>query len=273
MDLFKSLYFPLVLAPKLLSPMGEEDYYINGNLTTVSWTSHSNTFLIPFSMSEIDVLVVLCVVRYNSVVHPLSSNRVRNMLLLSILILNSVLNITMASIPYFHEPMVYMRILDSMIISDQEYSNTVALPLAYIILGFNCTLLLVGGVYTILTIKYLKNSDSASSEASRINIRRGIMSLVAMNLFNIILIISNLGHGIYLLINHTNNQDGWLFSTGGDFLQFANFYFTPVIQSAFNVISFLFICGSFRTFVMKSFGKRIENLNPSAALATVATSN
>ena len=262
MDLFKSLYFPLVLVPKLLSSLGEEDYYINDDLTTVSWTSHLNTILAPLSNFEIDVLVVLYVVRYHSVVNPLSSSRVRNMILLSLLVLNSVLKITMPFLPYFLEPMVHMRILDSMIINDPEYTYEVALPLAYVSFGSNSILLLIGGAYTILTIQYLKNSDTASSEASRINIRRGTISLVAMNLFNMVLIISNLGHGLSLLINHTNDQDGWSFSTGFDFIQFANFYFTPVIQSAFNAVSFLFICSSFRIYAMKRL-YRGRIVNPS----------
>ena len=86
MDLFKSLYFPLVLVPKLLSPIGKEDYYYNWDLTSVPWTSHLNKVLALLSMYEIDVLVVLCIVRYNSVVNPLSSSRVRNIVLSSILI-------------------------------------------------------------------------------------------------------------------------------------------------------------------------------------------
>ena len=262
MDLFKSLYFPLVLVPKLLSPLGEEDYYINDDLTTVSWTSHLNTILAPLSNFEIDLLVVLYVVRYHSVVNPLSSSKVRNMILLSLLILNSVFKITMPFLPYFLEPMACIRILDSMIINDPDYTYEVALPLAYFSFGSNSILLLIGGVYTILTIQYLKNSDTASSEASRINIQRGIMSLVAMNLFNMVLIISNLGHGLYLLTNHTNNQDGWSFSTGSDFIQFANFYFTPVIQSAFNAVSFLLICSSFRIYAMKRL-YRGRIVNPS----------
>ena len=262
MDLFKSMYFPLVLVPKLLSPLGEDDYYINEDLTTVSWTTHLNTILAPLSNFEIDVLVVLCVVRYNSVVHPLSSTRVRNMVLLCFLISNYVFKITMPFLPYFHEPMVRIRILDSMIISDQDYNYKVALPLAYVSFGANSTLLLIGGVYTILTIQYLKNSDTAFSEASRINIRKGTISLVAMNLFNMILIISNLGHGLSLLINHTKDQEDWSFSTGSDFIQFANFYFTPVIQSAFNAVSFLLICSSFRIYAMKRL-YRGRTVNPS----------
>ena len=271
MDLFKSLYFPLVLAPKLLSPLGEEDYYINGDLTTVSWTSHVNTFLAALSMFEIDVLVVLCVVRYNSVVHPLSSTKVRNMVLLSFLVSDSVFKITMPSLPYFHEPMEYMRILDSIIIHSLDYTFKVALPSAYVAFGFNSTLLLIGGVYTILTIKYLKNSDTASSEGSRKNIRRGIISLVAMSLFNILLILSNLGHGLVLWIDHVKGYDGSTFSVGSDFIQFSNFYFTPIIQSSFNAVSFLVICSSFRTFAMKTLCRGTEN--PSIDLATVATSN
>ena len=264
MDLFKSLYFPLVLVPKLLSPLGKEDYYYNWELANVSWTSHLNIFMVAINTLEIDVLVVLCVVRYYSVVYPLSSSRLRNMILLSISIFNFVFNIIAACLPYFHEPMARSRILDFIIITDLNYAYKVSIPIGHAAFGISCIFLLIGGGYTTLTIKCLKNSDTASSEASRINIRRGIMSLVAMSLCNILVILANVGHSLVLLINQVNNETGedWKHNTAYDFFQFSNVYFTPVIQSAFNAVSFLVICSSFRIYAMKWL-KRGRTVNPS----------
>ena len=264
MDLFKSLYFPLVLVPKLLSPLGEDDYYYNWDLTTISWTSHLNIFMIAINTFEIDLLVVLCVVRYYSVVYPLSSSRLRNMTLLSISIFNFVFNIIAACLPYFHEPMARSRILDFVMISDVDYAHEVAIPIGHAAFGFRCIFLLIGGAYTILTIKYLKNSDTASSEASRINIRKGIMSLVAMSLCNILVILANLGHSFALFINQVTGEtrESWEHNTAYDFFQFANLYFVPVIQSAFNAVSFLIICSSFRIYAMKWL-ERGRTVNPS----------
>ena len=271
MDLFKSLYFPLVLVPKLLSPLGEDDYYYNWDLTNVPWTSHLNKVLVLLSMYEIDVLVVLCIVRYNSVVNPLSSSRVRNIVLSSILILSFLLNIFAGFMDYFYEPLVYYKIIDVLISSDQKYLSNVLHPMSCFIFSANCLLFLFGGMYTILTIKYLRNSDTATSETSRINIRKGIISLVAMSLFNILLILSNLGHGFDLMLKANSKIE--TYSTMSDFIAFSNIFFTPVIQSAFNAVSFLTICSTFRIFVMKSVCRRTENVNPSVNLSTIATSN
>ena len=59
MDLFKSLYFPLVLAPKLLSPLGEDDYYYTDDMTTVFWTAYLNNFIFDIVWFEMDVAVIL----------------------------------------------------------------------------------------------------------------------------------------------------------------------------------------------------------------------
>ena len=262
---------PLVLVPKLLSPLGEDSYYIDYNLTNISWTSYLNNLSMLLSMYEIDVVVVLCVVRYNNVVHPLSSRRVRNVILSSILIWNFLVNIFAGGLHYFYEPLVYHRIIDMLICIDPKYLSNIVYPMTYLLFSVNCILLLIGGVYTILTIKYLKNSDTASSEASRINIRKGIISLVAMSLFNILLILSNLGHSFDLFRKANNGFQSY--STMSNFIAFANYYFTPVIQSAFNAVSFLIICSSFRIFAMKSLCRGTENLDPSVNPSTTATAS
>ena len=252
MDLFKSLYFPLVLVPKLLSPLGEEDYYYTMDSKLISWTAYSNTFLRSVNLFEIDVLVVLCVVRYKNLVSPLSSSRARNLAfslflafdLLRIISIDCLLN-------FVREPIGYYRIMDSMLSFDQQHLNGVLLPVSHAFLAITCIFLLIGGTYTVLTIIYLRNFNTASSDTSRKNVRTSVISLVAMNVFNILVIITMITHGTVLLIHDKNIKMGLLFySTADDFFQFANLYFTPLIQSTFNASSLLFICSSFKDFLM-----------------------
>ena len=187
------------------------------------------------------------------------------------LILSFLLNIFAGFLDYFFEPLVYYKVIDVLISSDPKYVSNVLYPMSCFLFSANCFLFLVGGIYTILTIKYLKNFDTASSETSRINIRKGIISLVAMSLFNILLILSNLGHGFDTILQANNEIE--TYSTMSDFIAFSNIIFTPVIQSAFNAVSFLIICNTFRTFAMRRLCRRTENLDPSVNLTTIATSN
>ncbi|KAL5262785.1 hypothetical protein ACHWQZ_G008248 [Mnemiopsis leidyi] len=131
MDLFKCLYFPLVLVPKLLSPLGEDDYYLNEDLSTVSWTAYANNFVMPLSMFEIDVLAILSIVRYSSVANPLSSKRVMNIILTAILTFDIMLNVVGGCLPFFYEPIVYERVIDMLVCIDELFISNIFLPLSY----------------------------------------------------------------------------------------------------------------------------------------------
>ena len=251
MDLFKSLYFPLVLVPKLLSPMAEDDYlFYTTDLRPISWTAYSNNFLRSVNLFEIDVLVVLCVVRYKTVVNPLSSSRLRNMILSIFLAFDILRIISLEFLQFLRKPIGYYRIHDSMTSFDRKYLDAVILPVTHSFFGITCLYFLIGVTYTVLTIIYLKNFNTASSDASRKNVRTSTISLVAMNVFNIFVIVVMITHGTVMLIYHMKiNEDRYSISTSNDFFQFANLFFTPLIQSTFNALSLLLICSSFKDFL------------------------
>ena len=108
-----------------------------------------------------------------------------------------------------------------------------------------------------LTILHLKRSDTAACESSERNVRKGIIAIVAMNVFNIFVIILSICFTILIRnltkILETENEDDLLnaFSTWTDFLFFAATYGITLAQSAFNSLSFLLICKSFRDFVRR----------------------
>ena len=263
-DQFKSLYFPLALIPKLLSPL-ENDYFISDQ-SSISWTAHANIFLLPLCDFEMDLLVVLCIARYASIVYPLSSARKRNIFFSTAILLSFLYWMSSPAHDYFMKPLVYVRYLH-MVVSIKHVldEDNVTMPVFYGEGLFQCFFLLLGGIFSFLTIRYLKNSDPASSETSSNNIRRGIIFLITMNLFNVFVLLSLVGHKIGTRVMSSTS---WTkFSTGLDFIQFTNLYGTPLIQSAFNSLSFLFICSSFREFVQKLMRKqRIGHSSPSVQI-------
>ena len=188
-DQFKSLYFPLVFIPKLLSPLDDEDYYHIYDEKEIPWTGHSNNFFLCLVNFEMNLLVVLCVARYKSIKNPLSSSRKRNIVFSTALILSFLLLVPAPLLLYFHGSLGYMRVIDLVHSMNLTYTEEIALPLVYLNSGVIVLFLLVGGCFSILTIVHLKNSDPASSETSSKNIRRGIVSLVAMNLFNVFVLL------------------------------------------------------------------------------------
>ena len=243
-DQIKSLYLPLVLIPKLLSPLDEDDYYIN--LGSIPWTGYSNRSMLSLIGFEMFLLVVPCVSRYFVLVRPLSSAKRRNIVFSAVLVFVFLYFLLFLILDYF-QPMGYMRILDSVIVVDESYLSNYGMPMLFINCGLICIFMVFGGSFIILTIRHLKNSDTASSEVSSRNIRRGIIYLIAMNIFNLFVLLTTVGYNIAMciLITETN------YSTSLDFIQFVTMYGTPLVQSAFNSVSFLFICSAFRAFVKK----------------------
>ena len=247
-DQFKSLYFPLVLIPKLLSPL--EDDYFSGDLSSVSWTAHANRFFLPLGYFEMDLLVVLCVARYLSFVNPLSSARKRNLVFSTTLVLFFLHRMIYNLCEYlFVEPLIYMRNINVVVSQDSDFAMNVGIPVMYGESVFHCLFLLCGGVFSALTIRYLRSCDPASSAASTENIRRGIMSVIAMNVLNVFVLLSVIGHNIAVAV--IKSKEWKKFSTGLDLIQFMDTYGTPLIQSTFNSLSFLLVCKSFRIFVKK----------------------
>ena len=71
-----------------------------------------------------------------------------------------------------------------------------------------------------------------------------------MNVFNILVIISILGMSITIYNLDRRDEGGSIIhTTAMDFIMFTYIYGIPLIQSAFNSISFLIISSSFKVFV------------------------
>ena len=255
MDLFKSLYFPLVLVPKLLSPLGEEDHYYNWDLTNVPWTAYSNNFFLSLIWFEVDVLTVLNVARYFSFTRPLSSTLKRNICLIAVLLFHFLNRLTTFLGLFFFQDILYSRIYDCVVPKGAVGMLSI----------FRCVIFVlsttVGGIFIYLTVRHLKNSDTASSEVSNRNIRRGIASLVAMSVFNVFILALSV---CYYTAMHILKNSDWIVqdSTFFDFIQFMVPYGIPLSQSVFNSLSILVICTSFRDFVKKCCReRRIANIS------------
>ena len=257
-DLIKSVYFPLVFIPKLLSPQDDDEYFLDSKLTSIPWTSYTNHLVLSAIGIEINLLIVLCGARYFTFKYPLSDSRKRNVVFSSVLVANTLNSVAWNFIVYFYEPFTHSKLHDFVISMDIKYITGTVIPLWYTGVCLQCMYLLAGGVFSGLTIVHLKNSDTAASEASTRNIRKGIVAIVAMNEFNAFVILSYVAMSIIL---HEMNKD-WRnvkHSTLSDFIQFTSAYGIKLIQSAFNSVSFLISCSSFKEFVKKFTGR----VNPS----------
>ena len=250
----KSTYFPLVLLPRLLSPQDDQDYYYIFNPTSINWTSNLNQIFIALTGIETEMLIVLCVVRYLAIRRPLTAATKRNVASSSVLLIVLVFRVAIIFPGYYHTPLAYFRITDFVTSMNAEYITGLMPILFYIGFSLRCLFLLIGGHFSGLTIIHLKNSDTAASDASARNIRRGIIAIVAMNVFNILVILSILGMSIVMfdIDRHDAEDVGRVkHTTVLDLIVFTYFYGIPLIQSAFNPISFMIISSSFKVFVKK----------------------
>ena len=250
-DLFKSIYSPIALVPKLLSSINDTSYYIDVIPSSISWTSYANSaFLITYDM-EIDLLILLCVLRYIHIKYPFISTSKRNVVC-AFFFMVGLLKISSRIIEVQWKPVAYFRIFDGVSTADL----TVARTLPDIGFALNCFLLVFGGLFSTLTIIHLKNADTASSEVSSRNIDKSIQTIVAMNVFNVFILVNNVSYSIYLkTFNETN------FSTRWDFVEFTKTCGLPLVQSSFNAVSFLLISSSFKVFVRTSLQLRRVNPN------------
>ena len=276
-DLVRSIYFPLVLVPKLLSPL--DDIYYDYDPSSTHWTSYSNKIIFNLLEVQQEILVVLCVSRYFSIVDPLSNAKKRNSALSVILVMIFVKNIVFTSLEFLHEPLGYHRIQDSLITMNLLYIKETIAIVFIISCVLRCAFLLIGGVFSGLTILHLKRSDTASCESSERNVRKGIIAIVAMNVFNVFVIILAVINSIIAYEVYKKLPDSFkdLHSTGKDFMHFALIYGITLTQSTFNTLSFLLICRTFRDFLKRMIPIRIGkvdirqevSVNHSAGLETV----
>jgi hypothetical protein len=247
-DQIKSLYFPIVFIPKLLSPQDDMDYYYIYEPSSINWTSYLNMVLISTTNVEILLLVILCAARYLTLKNPLSTAKMRAVVFTVTILTLFLFRLAYASLDYFGNPLGYSKVKDSVISMNISYIRSTIIPMSQVLLSSNCIFLLMGALFSGLTIVHLKNSDTAESESSIKNIRRGIITIVTMNVFNVFVILTAVGMSIVL-----HRMDGkWgdiEHSTINDFFMFANIYGVPLTQSAFNSLSFLIISSSFKAFL------------------------
>ena len=255
-DQFKLIYFPLMLVPKLISPLEDKDYYIIYNPTSVSWIAYPNFFLNLFVRFEMDAVVILSVSRYFSIAHPLYFSVRKNIVFKVVFILSMLKWILspVMGVYVFKKILMFYRISNTFAFTSYEG------PFRYIFGGSTAFFVVVGAIFVALTIHHLKNSDTASSELSSQNIRRGIISLIATSLFNVLVLLSAIFFQVILTLRLS--KDKMTHSTMWDFVQFGVVYGIPLIQSVFNSLSFLLISTSFREFARRSVReKRIASVH------------
>ena len=153
-DQFKLLFSPLMLVPKLLSPLGDEDYFI---ILSPQWISRIIYFtsLIEFFYSiEVDALVMLNASRFLSVACPFLSSRRKKIVLLSVFVFSLLRWLSsLISVNFFREIFRYNRIGDSF--SFTHYDG----PELYIDGGLDCLFVAIGAIFVALTIHYLKKQS------------------------------------------------------------------------------------------------------------------
>ena len=255
MDLFKSLYFPVIMVPKLLSPLGEEDYYFIEDVgsNSISWIAYSNCFFISIAWAEMFVMVVLNAARYFIITRPLSSSRKRNVVFFVAVIISFLYRIFEFLSVIFLSQTSFNRIFYSIVTLEVGVPNMIVEAI------LSCSSTIAGGVLIIQTVRALGNSDGASSEVSNQNIRRGIGSLIAMSVFNVFLLLCSV---CYFSVMFLAKNFGWDFFKDDwllvDLIQFLVCYGLPLSQSVFNSLSILFICKSFKDFLKQFWlGRRI----------------
>ena len=196
-----------------------------------------------------DVAVILGISRYFSITRPMSQSRIRN-IGFSVVLLFSLPKFFAGPIytMFFVKNRVYFRIFDSIV------TESFIGPLSYYFAFWMLLFIVAGGISTILTILHLMKCDTASSEVSHQNVRRGILSLIAMSLFNLLLLVLMVCYEIYVHLTTWDTP-----TTASDFLLFGVAFGIPLSQSLFNSLSFLLISTPFRAFVNRcSLERRIH---------------
>ena len=251
MDLFKSLYFPLVLVPKLLSPLGEEDYYYIKEYSSIKIAySYINSVVASLFWIETDILVVLSVSRYFSISRPLEVAPKRNAVLLFLIILSALYWAT-SSVPIYVKEHMYMRVLDQVISHDARSVTSIILWCVKSII--RCLILITGVTFTNLTIVELRKSNTVSSQISDTNVRTGVVSLVTISVFNVFVLLFVIVQNVVLF--YMGKSHWQIYSTGIDLVTFLMAYGMSLIQSTFNSVSFFAISLSFKKFLKKLIRK------------------
>ena len=252
----KSVYFPVVLVPTLLS---SSEPHIPPLLTApyTGWVGYITTVLLLLGEVEIVLLVVLCALRYAGVRCQGDLNKSRRhitaiLTLLTLAVLVRVATfLTSLSLSWSYKPLIFQRILQIVFTQNPEHKE--------IRRAFNVTrdtwtgvMMAASLLLSVLTVKYLrgtqgKNSIKSTSSATRT--KRSILAITLMNYFNCILAFL----AFTRLIDYTVNPDRKRYSTFYNTVDFAMVHAIPLAQSVFNPISFVWASSSFKRFVVRLY--------------------
>ena len=248
-DQFKLLYSPLMLVPKLLSPLGDEDYFTILSPKSISKIVYFNSMVEFFNSIQIDALVLLNASRFLSVACPFLSSRKKKTVLLTVFVFSLLRWLSsLISVNFFREIFMYNRISDSL--SFTHYDG----PELYIKGGWDCLFIAIGAIFVALTIHYLKNTEPASSEVSSRNIRRGIIFLAVVTSCNILAIF--IGTSFCIALSRRLDKETIVYSTNWDLAHFGVVCVMPLSMSLFNSVSFFIISTSFQDFLKRSARQR-----------------
>ena len=144
-DLIRSIYFPLALVPKLLSPLDENDLYYDDEPTFFYWTSYANPIIFSVLDAQQEILVTLCVSRYFTMKDPFSTARKRVFILCVFVVGVFIANLCFLILEYVPDKSGYFTILDSTFPSDDRYIKEV-LAVGFIFGNIVRSLFLLRGV-------------------------------------------------------------------------------------------------------------------------------
>ena len=250
MDTFRSLYFPVLLVPKLLAPIEDIEDYVQYDYE--GWFGLLNSFLafVPAQVSYA-LLMFLCCFRYLVMINAMNPNiNLKPIKILSpfICLLGAVILTgywIWGMVRYRSSGFAFVRITQCAFPADIEWmlgSN----DYLHTCIGSYLFMVLLSVIFSFLNVQYLRKSVGRTPcESANRDLRRSLMSILVMNLFSIFLLVLNV-FWLYYQIKHKSYT---YFPTYMDALRFTALYGFPLTQAAFNAISFTIISSSFRSFL------------------------
>ena len=241
----------MLLVPKLLSPIDDIEEYVQFNYE--GWFGLMNTFLsfIPGNMLVSSLLLLLCGVRYISILTVMN----HGVNLLPVKAISPIICLAGPAIlagywiwgteKYGDSGFAFVRITQSAFPADQDWmlgSN----DFLHTCFGVYIFMVLLSVIFSALNAQYLmKSFGRTPSEAANRNLRKSVVSILVMNVFSTFLVSLNTCW-LYYQIKHKNYIT---FPKYLDVLRFTTIYGFPLTQAAFNAISFIVISSSFQKFV------------------------
>ena len=268
LDTFKSLYFPVWLVPRLLSPTDEIGPYVQYGYK--GWFGLMNSVLafVPVQLSYA-LLLLLCGFRYLIMLSSMNPNlNLRPVKIISpFLCLAGPVSLVgywaWGLVKYKNRGFAFVRITQTAFPADVEWmlgSN----DFLHASCGAYFFMIVLSVIFSVLNAQYLMKSIGATPcEAANNDLKRSVACILVMNLFSTIVAVLNICWLVYQIQYSMYRA----FPTYLDVLRFTAMYGFPLTQASFNAISFTVISSSFRSFV-RNLGpvKKIWPVNTPANL-------